>query len=98
MSELELLIALRDHSDDQETLYFLGRVYYTQNSFRPAGAAFRRNDRAGLRSGGGLRRGSPGCRPARSKYQLDPHLNPSWVEHGDRSSKRGVGQVAVDSV
>ncbi len=42
MAEGELVTSLRDRPHDQETLYYLGRVYYTQNSFRPAVDIFRR--------------------------------------------------------
>jgi tetratricopeptide (TPR) repeat protein len=41
-SERELLTALRQRPGDQEALYYLGRVYYTQNNFPPAVTAFRK--------------------------------------------------------
>jgi tetratricopeptide (TPR) repeat protein len=42
MAESELETSLRDRPHDQETLYYLGRIYYTQNSFHPAVDFFRR--------------------------------------------------------
>ncbi len=45
-AERELLIALRLHPKDEEALYYLGRIYYAQNTFRPALTVFRRLVRA----------------------------------------------------
>jgi protein O-GlcNAc transferase len=42
MAERELLTALRYRPNDEDGLYYLGRIYYTQNNFPPAIDAFRR--------------------------------------------------------
>jgi tetratricopeptide (TPR) repeat protein len=42
MAERELQTTLRLRPNDDEALYYLGRVYYTQNNFPPAVDAFRR--------------------------------------------------------
>ena len=42
LAQEELLTALRDRPQDQDILYYLGRVYYTQNNFGPAVKVFQR--------------------------------------------------------
>jgi len=41
LAEHELATALHFRPKDEEALYYLGRVYYTQNNFAPAVSAFR---------------------------------------------------------
>ncbi|MBI1940271.1 MAG: tetratricopeptide repeat protein [Acidobacteria bacterium] len=42
LAQAELLTALRDRPNDEEILYYLGRVYSTQNNFGPAVKALKR--------------------------------------------------------